>query len=211
MPETGSRKVQSSTVPKPGIPVNRYKEFSVRIVARARARVHFGRVKKIELSDEAYAALQRLAAAKNLSPAELVAALVDPLRPALAGDNLLFHLASAEFAALTDPTDRYLGLLAWCAKNYATDFADFISHQESARAYLAWNRDEINEARARNHARQIDGTQFWAVMTIDDATRRRFVCRLLEFIGCHDETVAQACRALGFAAPTASRFNLLSA
>jgi hypothetical protein len=132
-------------------------------------------------------------------------------RPALAGDNLLFYLAGAEFGRLTDFTDRYLGLLAWCAQNYATDFADFISHQESGRRYLAWNRDEINEARAHNQARQIDGTQFWAVMTIDDETRRRFVCRLLEFIGCHDETVAQACRALGFAIPTVRRFGLLSA
>lgn len=198
-------------VPKTGNPVNRYKEFFRRTVASARERVNVGGVKKIEVSDETYAALQRLAAAKNLSPAELVAALADPTRPALAGDNLLFHLASAEFTALADPTERYLNLLAWCATNYATDFADFISHQESGRHYLAWNRDEINEARARNHARQIDGTQFWAVMTIDDATRRRFVCRLLEFIGCHDETVAQACRALGFAAPAARGFRLLSA
>ena len=173
--------------------------------------MHLGGVKKIEVSDEAYAALQRLAAAKNLTPAELISSLVDPARPALAGDNLLFYLASAEFTRLADPVDRYLELLAWCAKNYATDFADFISHQESGRRYLAWNRDEINEARARNHARQIDGTQFWAVMTIDESTKRRFVCRLLEFIGCHDETVAQACRALGFAAPGSSGFRLLSA
>jgi hypothetical protein len=168
-------------------------------------------MKKVELSDETHAALQRLAAAKNIPLADLIAALVGQERPALAGDNLLFHLVGAEFCRLTDPTERYLNLLAWCAQNYATDFADFISHQESGRRYLAWNRDEINEARARNHARQIDGTQFWAVMTIDDETRRRFVCRLLEFIGCHDETVAQACRALGFAAPIAWRFRLLSA
>jgi hypothetical protein len=168
-------------------------------------------MKKVELSEEIHAALQRLAAAKNLSPAELIATLVDPARPALAGDTLLFYLAGADFSRLTGATDRYLALLAWCAQNYATDFADFISHQESGRHYLAWNRDEINEARARNQARQIDGTQFWAVMTIDDETRRRFVCRLLEFIGCHDETVSAACAALGFAAPVARRFRLLSA
>lgn len=168
-------------------------------------------MKRIGISDEVHAALQRLAAVKNLTPAELVAALVDPGRPPLAGDSLLFHLAGTEFGALTDPTERYLNLLAWCARNHAADFADFISHQESGRHYLAWNRDEINEARARNQARQIDGTQFWAVMTIDDATRQRFVCRLLEFIGCHDETVAQVCRALGFAVPAASGFHLLSA
>lgn len=153
---------------------------------------------KIELTEEAYAALARLAAAKNVSPAELIATLVDAKRPALAGDLLLFHLSSADFTRLGDPTERYLALLAWCARNYSCDFADFISHQESGRHYLAWNRDEINEARARNHARQIDGTQFWAVMTIDDTTKRRFVRRLLEFIGCHDETVALAERSIGW-------------
>lgn len=168
-------------------------------------------MQRLELSDEAYAALQRLAAAKNLSPAELIAALVDPARPQLAGDTLLFHLASEEFTRLTDPVERYLDLLAWCARHYATDFADFIAHQESGRRYLSLNRDEFNEARAQNRARQIDGTQFWAVMTIDDATRGRFVRRLLEFIGCHDETVAHACHALGLPGAATSGFRLLSA
>ena len=168
-------------------------------------------MKKVELSDEAFGALQRLAAAKNLSPAELIAALVGLDRPPLAGDNLLFFLTRDEFTAQADPTARYLALLAWVARNYACDFADFISHQDSARRYLTLNRDEINEARARNHACQIDGTQYWAVMTIDDATKRRFICRLLEFIGCHDETVTQACRALGMSEPPAHGFRLLSA
>ena len=168
-------------------------------------------MKRLELSDEAYARLQRLADAKNLTPAELVAALVEPARPPLAGDALLFHLASEEFTRRTDPADRYLELLAWCARHYSTDFADFIAHQESGRRYLSLNRDECNEARALNRARQIDGTQFWAVMTIDDATRGRFVRRLLEFIGCHDETVAHACHALGLPEAAASGFRRLSA
>ena len=167
-------------------------------------------MKKVELSDEAFAALQQLAAAKNLTPAEVIAAMVSTSRPPLAGDHLLFFLAGAEFVALVDPVDRYLALLAWCARNYAGDFADFISHQESGRRYLTLNRDEINETRSHNQARQIDGTQFWAIMTIDEATKRRFVCRMLEFIGCHDETVAHACRVLGLA-EASSGFRLLSA
>ena len=181
------------------------------MVARRQNRLHISVMKKLELSDEAYAALQRLAAAKQLSPAELVATLVDTTRPPLAGDNLLFYLAREEFTRLADPIDRYLALLAWCACNYASDFADFISHQESGRRYLAFNRDEINEARLNNQARQIDGTQFWAVMTIDDATQRRFICRLLEFISCHDETVTHACDALGLEESRSSGFRLLSA
>jgi len=181
------------------------------MVARAENRTHPDGMKKLELSDEAYAALQRLADAKNLSPAELVATLVDTTRPPLAGDHLLFYLAGAEFSVLSDPVDRYLSLLAWCARTYASDFADFISHQESGRRYLAFNRDEINEARSHNQARQIDGTQFWAVMTIDNTTRRRFVCRLLEFIGCHDETVAHACHVLGLSGARAFGFRRRSA
>lgn len=167
-------------------------------------------MKHVELSDEAFAALQRLATAKNVSPSEILATILGAERPALAGDNLLFYLVSAEFIALTDPIDRYLALLAWAAKNYSCDFADFISHQESGLRYLHLHRDEIHEVRERNHARQIDGTQFWAVMTIDDATRRRFVCRLLEFIGCHDETVAHAIGSLGLT-DAGRGFRLLSA
>ena len=168
-------------------------------------------MKRLELSDEAYAALQRLATAKDLSPAELIAVLVDPARPPLAGDTLLFHLASAEFTRLADPVERYLDLLVWCARHYAADFADFIAHQESGRRYLSLSRDEFAETRAHNRARQIDGTQFWAVMNIDDATRTRFVRRLLEYIGCHDETVAHACHALGLPETSSRGFRLLSA
>lgn len=157
-------------------------------------------MKKLELSEDTYAALERLAATRHLSPADLVASLVDPARPPVAGDHLRFFLADDRFIRLGDPVDRYLALLAWVARHYATDFADFISHQDSGRRYLAWNPEEINEARARNLARQIDGTQYWAVMTIDDATRLRFVTRLLEFVGCHDETIELAAQAIGFGA-----------
>ena len=167
-------------------------------------------MRDVELSDEAYQALLQLAAAKNLTPAEVLAAMLRDDRPPLAGDNLLFFLTRAEFTALADPTARYLALLAWVARNYACDFADFISHQESGRRYLLLNRDEVNTVRSHNHARQLDGTQYWAVLTLDDATKRRFVCRLLEFIGCHDETVAHACRALGLG-EAAVGFRRLSA
>ncbi|MBX3738658.1 MAG: hypothetical protein KF715_18330 [Candidatus Didemnitutus sp.] len=166
-------------------------------------------MKHVELSDEAYAALQRLAAAKNLPPAEVLASLLGAGKP-LSGDHLLFFLVSAEFTALPNRTERYLALLAWAATRYACDFADFISHQESARHYLMLSRDAVNDVRAHNHARQIDGTQFWAVMTIDDATKARFVRRLLEFIGCHDETIAQAIQTIGLEHAPGSGFRLLA-
>ncbi len=116
------------------------------------------------------------------------------------GDSLRLFLAGDLFRALADPAERYLAVLAWGATSHASDFADFISHQESGHRYLMLSPDEVHEVRAHNHARQIDGTQYWAVMTIDAKSQRRFVRRLLEFIGCDDEEVAEACRALGLAA-----------
>ena len=155
-------------------------------------------MKNVELSDEGYEALQRLAAAKNLSPAKMLADLLGADRP-VSGDHLLFHLASAETLKLTDPTDRYLALLAWVARHHGADFADFISHQASARRYLMLSHSEVDAIRQQHTTRQIEGTHYWAVMSIDDATKSRFVRRLLEFIGCHDETVAEAIRVLGLA------------
>jgi hypothetical protein len=121
--------------------------------------------------------------------------LSDETRAAL--EQLPLLLGAPEFLAVADPEERYLALLAWCATRHASDFADFISHQESGHRYLMLTPDEVHAVRAHNHARQIDGTQFWAVMTIDPKSKRRFVRRLLEFIGCRDETVTEACRALG--------------
>ena len=152
-------------------------------------------MKTVELSDETHAALERLAASRNQTLEQLMAALA--LDSSREGDGLLLYLATVEFRNLSDLTERYLALLAWCARNHAGDFADFISHQESGYRYLFLNREEFDEVRASNRARQIDGTQFWAVMSIGPGQRRRFVRRLLEFIGCHDGTVTEACHALG--------------
>lgn len=165
-------------------------------------------MKTLQLSDEAFAALEKLAAAKGTTPAEIIATMVGDGRPPLGGDNLFFHMLSKEFAAVQGSTDRYLALLAWVAKNYACDFADFISHQESALRYLTLSRDEITEVRNRNHAVQIPGTHYWAVMSIDDQTKGRFIRRLLEFVGCHDETVRTALREIGLP-ETAAGFRLL--
>ena len=165
-------------------------------------------MKNVELSDESYEALQRLAAAKRLSLSEMLTALLDASRP-ISGDHLLFHLTSGDYSQMADPADRYLALLAWVARHHTADFADFISHQASARRYLMLSQIEVNAIRHEHHARQIDGTQYWAVMNIDEATKGRFVRRLLEFIGCHDETVAEALRALALP-QVSNRLPLLS-
>jgi len=154
-------------------------------------------MKRIDLSDDAFSALQSLAAGRHLTPAEFIAAMVGLQPSLLGGDQLLLYLASEEFGALPDPSARYLALLAWVARNHAGDFSDFISHQASGRRYLMLSREEVQAVRQHNEAVPIAGSPYWAVMSIDDATKRRFVARLLEFIGCHEATIGQGLRALG--------------
>ena len=156
---------------------------------------HLGSMKSVEMSDETYEALQRLASAKKQTLAEALATLLDSERPS-GGDQLLFQLGSADFSGSIDPADRYLALLAWVARHHAADFADFVAHQASASHYLRLNGNELNAVRQQHQTRRIEGTHYWAVMNIDPAAKRRFVCRLLEFIGCHDETVHEAVRIL---------------
>ena len=59
------------------------------------------------------------------------------------------------------------------------------------------NRDDIVEACRHNQARQIDGTQYWAIMNIDTATKRRFLGRVLDFIGYRESVIELACSTLG--------------
>lgn len=163
-------------------------------------------MKTVELSDETYATLERIAAERNLT---IEGALVALLRGGVSSeeDALTRFLKERDFLSVEDLGERYLKLLSWCALNHPSDFADFISHQESGRRYLILSPDEVDEVRARNQARQLDGTPFWAVTTIGNENKLRFVRRLLEFIGCHDQTVRVALQALDPAAPKTRRLK----
>lgn len=80
---------------------------------------------------------------------------------------------------------------------HAEEFAEFIRSQARGRRFLSLNREEILETCRHNQARQIAGTLYWAIMNIDTATKRRFLSRVLEFIGYRDEVIEFACGAIG--------------
>lgn len=97
-----------------------------------------------------------------------------------------------EFRALESDADRYIALLAWVARNYAAEFTDFVEHLESGRRYAGMTPAEIRQARGQHRARQIPGTHFWAILDLGAEARRRFLRRLLVFVGLPDEAIAQA-------------------
>ena len=155
-------------------------------------------MKNIEVSDDVYAALQRLATGFHRTPDEVLASLLCvPTASPEGAEPIAAFVISSEFRAKYTDAEKYLALLSWIAARHGAEFSEFILSQSGGRRYLSMSREEILETCRHNQARQIDGTQYWAIMNIDTATKRRFLARVLEFIGYRDAVIEFACSVFG--------------
>ena len=155
-------------------------------------------MKTVELSDEVYESLQKLATGFHRTPDEVLASLLNvPTGSPEAADPLAGFLLSTEFRSKFTDADRYLALLGWVAAKHPADFGEFIRSRPAGRRYLSMHPEEILATCRHTQARQIDGTQFWAIMNIDTPTKRRFLGRVLEFVGYREEVVEFACGFIG--------------
>jgi negative regulator of replication initiation len=166
-------------------------------------------MKTIDVSDEVYDTLKKLTTDFHQTPDDVLAALLNlRVAPSAADQPLIAYMLSAEFRAKFTDADKYLAILGWIASRYAADFQEFILTLDSGRRYLGRSRDEIIEQCRHNQARQIPGTQYWAIMNLDTATKRRFLARVLEFIGYHEEIIEFACNSIGMRRPIVRRPSL---
>ena len=169
-------------------------------------------VKQIEISDEVYAALQELATGFHRTPDEVLASLLNVSGDqAGASEPLAAFVLSADFRAKFSDADKYLALLSWVALRHPADFGEFIRKLDGGRRYLGLSREEILETCRHNQARQIGGTQYWAILNLDTATKRRFLARVLEFVGYGDVAIDVACAAIGMKRARRGRFAALLA
>lgn len=147
-------------------------------------------MKHIDVSDEVYEQLQKLATGFHRTPDEVLSALLN-VRPGSpeATEPLAAFVLSAEFRAKFTDADRYLALLGWVSARHTADFSEFIRSLPGGRRFLGLNQEEILATCRHNQARQIEGTQYWAIMNIDTATKRRFLARVLEFVGYREEVI----------------------
>lgn len=169
-------------------------------------------MKKIEISDEVYERLKTLTTDFGQSPNDVLAALLNVGANRGVGDEpIASYILGTDFRTKFTDADRYLGILGWIATRHGSEFKEFIrslSTGSSGRRYLGLSQAEIVEQCRHNQARQIPDTQFWAIMNIDTATKRRFLSRVLEFVGYDDEMIEVVCGVIG--ARYAPRRKLLS-
>jgi negative modulator of initiation of replication len=158
-------------------------------------------VKKIDISDDVYEELKRLTSDFHQSPNDVLADLLNVRSlPDSADEPLVAHLLSADFRTKFTDADKYLAILGWIAARHAAEFKEFIlslSGSPSGRRFLGMTREEIVEQCRHNQARQIPNTRYWAIMNIDTATKRRFLSRVLEFIGYREGVIEFACGVIG--------------
>jgi negative regulator of replication initiation len=158
-------------------------------------------MKHIEVCDEVYDALRKLTTDFHQTPNDVLAALLKVGVTPTAGDEpLIGFLRSAEFRTKFTDAEKYLAILGWIAAKHTPEFKEFIlslSGSTSGRRYLGLSREEILEQCRHNQARPIPNTQYWAIMNIDTATKRRFLSRVLEFIGYRENIVDFACGVIG--------------
>jgi negative modulator of initiation of replication len=158
-------------------------------------------MRKIDVSEPVYDALKKLTTDFHQSPNDVLASLLNVgAAPSESDEPLVGFLLSAAFRTKFSDADRYLAILSWIAAKHGPEFDEFIlslSNSPSGRRYLGLSREEIVEQCRHNQARQIPNTRYWAIMNIDTATKRRFLSRVLEFIGYREDVVGFVCGVIG--------------
>ena len=152
---------------------------------------------QIELPDDLHSHIKKCAAAKGCSEAEVISELFNLPSDRIKAHPLVAFTNSTEFRVKATDADRYLAILGWVAHSHGADLTDFVLHQESGRVYLGMSADEIRETCRHNQARHIPDTHYWAIMNLDTPTKRRFLRRLLVFIGVTDDVIEHVCSTLG--------------
>ena len=168
-------------------------------------------MKNIEISDEVYSALQDLATGFHRTPDQVLASLLHvPTSAPDAAEPVAAFILSPEFRTKFTDADKYIALLSWAAVHHVAEFGEFIRSLPGGRRYLGLSREEVLERCRHNQARQIDGTPYWAVMNLDTATKRRFLARVLEFIGYRENVIDFVCAAIGMKRPARGLGHLVA-
>src|SRR5258707_468840 len=95
-------------------------------------------MKNIEISEDVYAALQKLANGFNQTPNAVLAGLLNlSSAPRGAADPLASYVVSADFRGKFTDADKYLAILGWVAVRHAGEFNEFIRSQAGGRRYLS--------------------------------------------------------------------------
>ena len=98
--------------------------------------------------------------------------------------SIVEFVHSSAYQALRKTGDRYLVVLSWVNKHRPQEFSKVGSFQRGKRTYFAKNSESILESGKGNiKAKQIPGSSFWALVTLDSPSMRNILADVLQITG----------------------------
>jgi negative regulator of replication initiation len=154
----------------------------------------------IKIDDQVLAELEKRATGFNVTPNDVLRKLLNldgiqakangastqgPLSPLAGGRSPLAEFLNEErFQRYNQAVDRYLVLLGWLYKNHPDKFPDAVlGFRRGSRRYFAKSETEILHGGDGVTAKDIPGTPFWAMTTLDNRTKRTIIEDIMRALG----------------------------
>lgn len=152
-------------------------------------------MKTIEVSDEIYTELAERVMRSNRTLAEVLNNLLgiadpEPLLAVSSGLNspnqdepLMKFITSPEYKLEHSGIGKYLSIFGWLQKHEPNRFQAIEKYQRGKRVYFSKNPKQIAESGKGISVKRIPGTEHYAMVTMDNPTKRRVMGELLSAMG----------------------------
>jgi negative regulator of replication initiation len=81
--------------------------------------------------------------------------------------------------------NKYLTVLGWVNKNRPTEFLKILDFRRGDRLYFGKSQRQVEDSGEGIDAKQIPGSDIWAMSTLDNRTKRNLLADLLSLFGFH--------------------------
>lgn len=157
----------------------------------------------IEIDSDVFRALEGRASGFGRTPNDVLRALLG-LNGRVAGkgastseqDVIAQFLESPEFKANREAEAKYLALLGCLYRHHKSQFSSIEAYGRGNRLYFAQDPKKIHARAEYANTKQIPGTPYYAMTTLDNQTKRKVLAYALELFGYKPTTISEVLRTI---------------
>ena len=110
-----------------------------------------------------------------------------PIHP-VANGSLASFVQTPEYRVLSG-INKYLAVLGWLYKNRPNEFVRIENYQRGNRVYFGKSRRQVEDSGENIAAKQIPGTNTWALSTLDNRTKRNLLADVLQLCNLQSDEI----------------------
>lgn len=153
---------------------------------------------QIEIDSVVFAELSKRATGFNVTPNDVLRQILNVSAQSPANSDVFIqssiieYIKSQEFQSHREAIDRYLHVLGWLGIQHSENFSKIAStFQRGKRRYFAENETDILSSGDGISAKRIPKSNFWALVTLDNKTKRLILENFLEVLNYQNEDIRQ--------------------